>query len=211
MTESENTNGMHIITPQAGSPNATTTIDEVIEALLKYQPRADIDLVRRAYELANAAHSGQKRASGEEYIIHPLCVAKILTQLQIDATTISAALLHDVVEDTTYTEEQMAEIFSPEVAMLIDGVTKLGKIKFQSKEEQQSENYRKLFLAMAKDIRVIMIKLADRLHNMRTLKFVKPEKQQRIAKETIEIYAPLANRLGISNIKWELEDLCLHL
>ena len=209
MTESENTNGMHIITPQAGSPNATTTIDEVIDALLKYQPRADIDLVRRAYELANAAHSGQKRASGEEYIIHPLCVAKILTQLQIDATTISAALLHDVVEDTTYTEEQMAEIFSPEVAMLIDGVTKLGKIKFQSKEEQQSENYRKLFLAMAKDIRVIMIKLADRLHNMRTLKFVKPEKQQRIAKETIEIYAPLANRLGISNIKWELEDLCL--
>ncbi|MDY6053319.1 MAG: bifunctional (p)ppGpp synthetase/guanosine-3',5'-bis(diphosphate) 3'-pyrophosphohydrolase, partial [Anaerovibrio sp.] len=201
--------GVNIYTPVVASATACVTIDDVINALLEYQPHADVDLVRKAYELAHAAHEGQKRASGEEYIIHPLCVAKILTELQIDYITITAALLHDVVEDTTYSQAQMEDIFGPEVAMLIDGVTKLGKIKYQSKVEQQSENYRKLFLAMAKDIRVIMIKLADRLHNMRTLKFVKEEKQQRIARETIEVYAPLANRLGISNIKWELEDLCL--
>ena len=209
MNSETTSNGVAIYTPAAGSATAQVTIDEIIEAVLKYQPHANVELIRRAYELANAAHAGQKRASGEEYIIHPLNVAKILTELMIDATTISAALLHDVVEDTTYTEEQMAEIFGKEVAMLIDGVTKLGKIKFQSKIEQQSENYRKLFLALAKDIRVIIIKLADRLHNMRTLKFVSEEKQKRIALETIEVYAPLANRLGISNIKWELEDLCL--
>ena len=209
MNSETTSNGVAIYTPAAGSATAQVTIDEIIEAVLKYQPHANVELIRRAYELANAAHAGQKRASGEEYIIHPLNVAKILTELMIDATTISAALLHDVVEDTTYTEEQMAEIFGKEVAMLIDGVTKLGKIKFQSKIEQQSENHRKLFLAMAKDIRVIIIKLADRLHNMRTLKFVSEEKQKRIALETIEVYAPLANRLGISNIKWELEDLCL--
>lgn len=198
-----------IYIPEVADATAQVTIDEIIEAVLKYQPRADVALIRKAYDLAYAAHNGQKRASGEDYIIHPLCVAKILTELQIDATTITAALLHDVVEDTTYSQSQMEELFGAEVAMLIDGVTKLGKIKFQSKVEQQSENYRKLFLAMAKDIRVIIIKLADRLHNMRTLKFVKEEKQKRIARETIEVYAPLANRLGISNIKWELEDLCL--
>ena len=185
------------------------TIDEIIAAVQKYQPNANVELIRKAYDLAHAAHAGQKRASGEEYIIHPLSVARILTQLQIDVVTISAALLHDVVEDTTYTLEQMEEIFGPEVAMLIDGVTKLGRIEYKSKEEQQLENYRKLFLAMAKDIRVIMIKLADRLHNMRTLRFMREDKHKRIAKETIEIYAPLANRLGISSIKWELEDLCL--
>ena len=209
MTKETNSMGVNIYTPVVASATACVTIDDVINALLEYQPHADVDLVRKAYELAHAAHEGQKRASGEEYIIHPLCVAKILTELQIDYITITAALLHDVVEDTTYSQAQMEDIFGPEVAMLIDGVTKLGKIKYQSKVEQQSENYRKLFLAMAKDIRVIMIKLADRLHNMRTLKFVKEEKQQRIARETIEVYAPLANRLGISNIKWELEDLCL--
>lgn len=209
MIEEKGQNDVTLYIPEVASATAQVTIDEIIDALLVYQPHADVELVRKAYELANAAHAGQKRASGEEYIIHPLCVAKILTELHIDATTITAALLHDVVEDTTYSQSQMEDIFGVEVAMLIDGVTKLGKIKFQSKEEQQSENYRKLFLAMAKDIRVIMIKLADRLHNMRTLKFVKEEKQQRIARETIEVYAPLANRLGISNIKWELEDLCL--
>ena len=185
------------------------TIDAILEAVKRYQPNADVDLIRRAYELADAAHKGQKRVSGEDYIIHPLAVAKILTDLQIDDITISAAILHDVVEDTTHTLKEMRELFGDEVAMLIDGVTKLGRIQYKSKEEQQLESYRKMFLAMAKDIRVIMIKLADRLHNMRTLKYVREDKQKRIARETIEIYAPLANRLGISNIKWELEDLCL--
>ena len=185
------------------------TIDAILEAVKRYQPNADTDLIRRAYELADAAHKGQKRVSGEDYIIHPLAVAKILTDLQIDDITISAAILHDVVEDTTHTLEEMRELFGDEVAMLIDGVTKLGRIQYKSKEEQQLESYRKMFLAMAKDIRVIMIKLADRLHNMRTLKYMREDKQKRIARETIEIYAPLANRLGISNVKWELEDLCL--
>ena len=184
-------------------------IDMILEAVKSYQPNADIDLIRRAYELADAAHKGQKRVSGEDYIIHPLAVAKILTDLQIDDITISAAILHDVVEDTTHTLDEMRELFGDEVAMLIDGVTKLGRIQYKSKEEQQLESYRKMFLAMAKDIRVIMIKLADRLHNMRTLKYMREDKQKRIARETIEIYAPLANRLGISNVKWELEDLCL--
>ena len=185
------------------------TINMILEAVKSYQPNADADLIRRAYELADAAHKGQKRVSGEDYISHPLAVAKILTDLQIDDITISAAILHDVVEDTTYTLDEMRERFGEEVAMLIDGVTKLGRIQYKSKEEQQLESYRKMFLAMAKDIRVIMIKLADRLHNMRTLKYMREDKQKRIARETIEIYAPLANRLGISNVKWELEDLCL--
>ncbi len=185
------------------------TIDSIIKAVQRYQPNANVGLMRRACDLACEAHKGQTRVSGEAYIVHPLHVAQILTQLHIDDITISAALLHDVVEDTTYTLEQMEEMFGYEVAMLIDGVTKLGRIEYKSKEEQQLENYRKMFLAMAKDIRVIMIKLADRLHNMRTLKFMREDKQKRIARETIEVYAPLANRLGISNIKWELEDLCL--
>ena len=185
------------------------TIEAILDAVKSYQPNADTDLIRRAYELADVAHKGQKRVSGEDYIIHPLAVAKILTDLQIDDITISAAILHDVVEDTTHTLEEMRERFGDEVAMLIDGVTKLGRIQYKSKEEQQLESYRKMFLAMAKDIRVIMIKLADRLHNMRTLKYMREDKQKRIARETIEIYAPLANRLGISNVKWELEDLCL--
>ncbi|MBQ7496807.1 MAG: bifunctional (p)ppGpp synthetase/guanosine-3',5'-bis(diphosphate) 3'-pyrophosphohydrolase [Selenomonas sp.] len=185
------------------------TIEGIIASVQEYQPQADIDLIQRAYELAESAHQGQTRVSGEAYIIHPLHVAQILTELHLDDETVSAALLHDVVEDTIYTNEQMQEMFGEEVAMLIDGVTKLGRIQYKSKEEVQLENYRKMFLAMAKDIRVIMIKLADRLHNMRTLKYMREDKQKRIAKETIEIYAPLANRLGISNVKWELEDLCL--
>lgn len=185
------------------------SIDDIINAVKAYNPNADFPLILKAYNLANEAHATQKRVSGEKYITHPLHVAMILTELHIDDVTIAAALLHDVVEDTIYTIDQMKEMFGDEVAMLIDGVTKLGRMKYKSKEDQQLETYRKMFLAMAKDIRVIMIKLADRLHNMRTLKYMREEKQKRIARETLEVYAPLANRLGISNIKWELEDLCL--
>ena len=188
---------------------APVTIESILASVLAYEPKADTAMIQRAYDLAAAAHKGQTRVSGEEYIIHPLHVAQILTELHIDDVTVSAALLHDVVEDTLYTKEQIEEMFGEEVAMIVDGVTKLGRIKYKSKEEVQLENYRKMFLAMAKDIRVIMVKLADRLHNMRTLKYMREDKQKRIAKETIEIYAPLANRLGISNVKWELEDLCL--
>lgn len=182
-------------------------IQEIIKKILSYQYDAPIAMVQQAYELARNAHQGQIRASGEEYICHPLGVAKILADLQIDALTISASLLHDVVEDTTFSLEDLEKLFGKEVAMLVDGVTKLSRIEYKSKEEQQLENFRKMFLAMAKDIRVILIKLADRLHNMRTLKHMPEHKQRRIAQETQEIFAPLAHRLGISNIKWELEDL----
>ncbi len=189
--------------------NHINTIEELVKKIEIYQKEESVALVKRAYDFANNAHKGQFRMSGEDYIHHPVGVAQILAGLQIDALTISAALLHDVVEDTSYTLDEMQENFGEEIAMLIDGVTKLNRMEYKSKEEQQLENYRKMFLAMAKDIRVILIKLADRLHNMRTLKSMPLAKQQRIARETLEIFAPLANRLGISSIKWELEDLCL--
>ena len=189
--------------------NHINTIEELVKKIEIYQTEESVALVKRAYDFANNAHKGQFRMSGEDYIHHPVGVAQILAGLQIDALTISAALLHDVVEDTSYTLDEMQENFGEEIAMLIDGVTKLNRMEYKSKEEQQLENYRKMFLAMAKDIRVILIKLADRLHNMRTLKSMPVAKQQRIARETLEIFAPLANRLGISSIKWELEDLCL--
>ncbi|BBB92875.1 MAG TPA: bifunctional (p)ppGpp synthetase/guanosine-3',5'-bis(diphosphate) 3'-pyrophosphohydrolase [Methylomusa anaerophila] len=182
-------------------------VDGLLDKIQIYQPDAPIDLVVKAYEFACQAHTGQLRVSGEAYICHPIGIAHILADLQIDAVTISASLLHDVVEDTTVTLEQLEKEFGKEIAMLVDGVTKLSRIEYKSKEEQQLENYRKMFLAMAKDIRVVLIKLADRLHNMQTLKFMAPHKQQEIARETLEIFAPLANRLGISSIKWELEDL----
>lgn len=182
-------------------------IEEIIKKIQSYQYDAPIALVQQAYELARSAHEGQVRASGEEYICHPLGVANILANLQIDALTISASLLHDVVEDTTFSLSDLEKLFGKEIAMLVDGVTKLSRIEYKSKEEQQLENFRKMFLAMAKDIRVVLIKLADRLHNMRTLRHMPEHKQRRIAQETQEIFAPLAHRLGISNIKWELEDL----
>ncbi len=189
----------------------TQAYDELMSCVSGYiKDEADISLIRRAYALAAEAHASQKRQSGDPYIIHPLSVAYILAQLQMDAAGITAALLHDVVEDTEHTLSDIENLFGAEVAALVDGVTKLSQFHYKDKEDQQLENFRKMFLAMAKDIRVVLIKLADRLHNMRTLSVFRRDKQIRIAKETQEIYAPLAHRLGIYNIKWELEDLCFH-
>mgnify|MGYP002980664905 FL=1 len=184
--------------------------DELIASIRKYHPSTDITLIEKAYHVAFEAHKGQVRKSGEAYIIHPLCVAIILADLEMDKETIAAGMLHDVVEDTKFTEEDIRKEFGAEVALLVDGVTKLGRLSYSSdKLEVQAENLRKMFLAMAKDIRVIIIKLADRLHNMRTLQFMTPAKQKEKAKETMDIYAPIAQRLGISKIKTELDDLAL--
>ncbi len=181
----------------------------IYEQLESVYSGKDLDLVHKAFDFAKEAHKNQKRASGEEYFIHPCFVARILVDLGLDAQTVSAAFLHDVIEDTPVSEGDIKTLFGEEVLELVLGVTKLDKIEFTSLEEEQAENFRKLFVAMAKDIRVIIIKLADRLHNMRSLNFLSKERQQKIARETLEIYAPLAGRLGISQIKCELEDLCL--
>ncbi len=182
-------------------------VEKLIKQIKKYNPQADVKLIKRAYQVARDCHVDQFRKSGDEFIEHPLGVAQILADLELDTTTIIAALLHDAVEDTSLTLERIRDEFGDEICNLIDGVTKLSKIKFKSHEEQQAENLRKMLIAMAKDIRVILIKLADRLHNMRTISHLPREKQRRIASETLEIYAPIVHRLGISQVKWELEDL----
>lgn len=187
--------------------NKEEALQEFMDYVHSYLGDDECDQIMKAFTLADKAHEGQFRASGEPYIMHPLAVAEILAHLQIDHITLIAALLHDVVEDTEYTKEDIEKLFGSEVAFLVDGVTKLNQFQYETKEDRQMENYRKMILAMAKDVRVVVIKLGDRLHNMRTLKHMRSDKQKRIAKETLEIFAPLAHRLGIFNVKWELEDL----
>jgi len=186
-----------------------TQLQTLIEEIPKYQPGADLDLVQRAYRFSELSHQGQQRASGEPYLSHPLEVAGLLVNFKMDVTTVTAGLLHDVLEDTRATKDDLKREFGLEIADLVDGVTKIGKLAFSSREERQAENFRKMLVAMARDLRVLMIKLADRLHNMRTLDYLPPDKAKKIAQETLDIYAPLAHRLGMAKVKAELEDLAL--
>src|SRR5512146_2276488 len=181
--------------------------EDLLEKVRAYSPDADVELLRRAYVFSAFEHKGQVRHSGEPYLIHPIEVANILADLKLDIVTLVAGLLHDVVEDTLTTVDRISEVFGGEVAHLVDGVTKISAIVFSSSEERQAENFRKMLLAMVDDIRVILVKLADRLHNMRTLSFLPEERRLRIAQETLDIYAPIANRLGMSKVKNELEEL----
>jgi GTP pyrophosphokinase len=206
--------GEHGVDAQLDAPADFTSPEELhqklLETIREYHPSTDLSQIEKAYRVAYEAHEGQLRKSGEPYIIHPICVAIILAELELDKETIIAGLLHDVVEDTVFTKEQIAQEFGDEVALLVDGVTKLTQLSYEhDKIESQAENLRKMFLAMAKDIRVILIKLADRLHNMRTMQYQSPEKQKEKSRETLDIYSPIANRLGISKIKVELDDLAM--
>ncbi|HSB39035.1 MAG TPA: HD domain-containing protein, partial [Gaiellaceae bacterium] len=182
-------------------------IDELIESVATYNKEVDRDLLSRAFRFAAAAHEGQQRRSGEDFIHHPWGAAKICAELHLDEQTIAAALLHDVVEDTGADLDEVRADFGADIAQLVEGVTKLSRISFQSREQAEAENYRKMIVAMAQDVRVILIKLADRLHNMRTIEYLGRQKQAQKARETLEVYAPLAHRLGIHALKWELEDL----
>src|SRR5689334_17436669 len=182
-------------------------LNDILDKVTSYNAAADLDLIRKAYVYCAKVHQGQTRLSGEPYLVHPMEVAGILADLKLDAPTVVTGLLHDTVEDTLTTLEELADIFGEEVSHLVNGVTKIGRIHFKTKEESQAENFRKMLLAMSADIRVILVKLADRLHNMRTLQYQPEPKQRSIAKETLDIYAPIANRLGISWVKSELEDL----
>src|SRR5213593_4784941 len=182
-------------------------VQELIAEVEAYNPDVDRDLLRHAFDVSERAHAGQTRRSGEEFIHHPLGVARVCAELHLDEQTIAAALLHDVIEDTGSELEEIRTEFGEEIAQLVEGVTKLTRISFQSREQAEAENYRKMIVAMAQDVRVILIKLADRLHNMRTIEYLGRQKQAQKARETLEVYAPLAHRLGIHALKWELEDL----
>src|SRR5882762_10192975 len=182
-------------------------VQEICSSVSRYDPAADLSLIQRSYEFAADRHSGQRRRSGDPYVVHPVGVAGIISELRLDVPSICAGLLHDCVEDTSATAEDIGRLFGTEIQFLVEGVTKLGQIPWTTREERQAENFRKMLLAMARDIRVILIKLADRVDNMRTLAYMPRDKQERISRETREIYAPLANRLGIQWMKVELEDL----
>ena len=198
-------------TPRPRPPVTQEMIDNRFEALLRQvqanRPSEDVSLIRKAWEFCVQHHEGQMRASGEPYIIHPLEVAEVLAEMKLDATAIAAGLLHDSVEDTPATSEEIDAGFGDQVAHIVEGVTKIDKIQFANREDRQAENVRKMLLAMVTDVRVVLIKLADRLHNMRTLEHLKPERQEAIARETMDIYAPLAHRLGMGKVRGELEDL----
>src|SRR4051795_260602 len=184
-----------------------TKFRDLLNLVRENRPGDDLDIIQRAYDFSLQHHNGQTRASGEPYIVHPLEVAEVLAEMKMDSTAIAAGLLHDAVEDTPATSEEIENGFGDQVAHIVEGVTKIDKIQFANREDRQAENVRKMLLAMVSDVRVVLIKLADRLHNMRTLEHLKPERQEAIARETLDIYAPLAHRLGMGKVRGELEDL----
>ncbi|HAJ80003.1 MAG TPA: (p)ppGpp synthetase, partial [Fibrobacteres bacterium] len=195
------------ITPVIPSQNVNESRDAFMQKVLEVNPKAQADLIERAYMFSLNAHKNQTRKSGEPYMAHPVAVALILAEQKLDSVTIAASLLHDVIEDTTVTREDIKAQFGDKILLLVDGVTKIQQFQMKSRQDRQAETYRKMLLSMAEDIRVIIIKFADRLHNLRTLKYLEPDKITSIAAETLDIYAPLAHRLGMAKIKWEMEDL----